>query len=165
MSLSDIAQTLTHELSAALAERGMVTIAVRPRDRSIDDPRRVIDCLVESLGFRGLGRNWRPVDRQESLEILTAALAFNLAYCRACELDEEDADKFARRFLDAFSDESQFFTNMPRWQSHKQISATGEESEYQTRSGGHQVAPATFEEGVACASSDLVGVLWVQDED
>jgi hypothetical protein len=116
--------------------------------RAATDPHKALDALVESLGFRAIGKNWRRIDKEQATVLLRRVLERDLAY-GAPEMEAEQAEALADAYL-GIPGGAEYFTN-------------GAFSE----SGwvGHKVAPGTFETGVAWVGGECVGILWVQDED
>jgi hypothetical protein len=124
-----------------------VTVAMHPR--AAVDIIESLDIFVGSLGFRGIGKSWRRIDRVHAFNLLTRVLEFNLAYGSCLEMEHQQAEAVANRYLSLLPD-AEYFTNGAF-----------------TENGwaGHQVAPGTFETGVVCVDIDNVSVLWVEDED
>jgi hypothetical protein len=126
--------------------RPSATIAVC--ERGATNPREALDLLVETLGFRTIGKNWRQIDKDQATALLTRVLEFDLAYDTA-EMESDQALVLAHECLEA-AGAVEYFTN-------------GAFSE--NGWGGHKVAPGTFDTGVAWVGAERVGILWVQDED
>lgn len=140
IELVDLLVTQLHRL------RPSATLAVCQRPAC--GPRESLDLVAVSLGFRAIGERWRQIDKVQAAALVSRILARDLAYDTA-GMEPWVAEALAGECL-LVAGEANFFTN-------------GEFSE--NGWGGHKVAPATFETGVAWVSAGSVGVLWVQDED
>jgi hypothetical protein len=129
-------------------ERPSATVAFLSRAGA--DATAELDRVAQSVGFRGLGERWHEITREEASRLLTRVLRFDLAYSSEA-MTETRADDFAARFVNRFSTPARWFTNGT-------FTPTG-------WGGWGRVGNATFETGVAALSDELVGILWVEDED
>jgi hypothetical protein len=138
---------LVKALAARLEKlRPSATVAVC--QRTAINLHEALDVLVESLGFRTIGKHWRRIDKEHATALLRRVLERNLAYGPA-EMEAAQAMSLVDAYL-SIPGPAEYFTNGT-------FSASGW--------AGHGVAPATFETGVAWVGDEHVGILWVQDED
>lgn len=130
-------------------ERPSATVAFLARAQA--DAAAELDRLARSVGFRGLGERWREINRDDAVRLLVRILRFNLAYRRSEEMTERRARDLAVHFVGSFTTPARWFTNGT-------FTPAG-------WSGWGKVGNTTFDAGVAALSDDLVGMLWVEDED
>jgi hypothetical protein len=130
-------------------ERPSATVAFL--SRASPDVTGELDRIAQSVGFHGLGNRWHELTREEAMQLLIRALQFDLAYSSGEEMTQARAENFATQFINRFSTPGRWFTNGT-------FTPTG-------WSGWGKVGNATFETGVAALSDELVGILWVEDED
>ena len=118
---------------------------------SEEDPRTIADRVVSGLGLAPLGAHWLAVTRAEAEAILVCVLCRDMAYDTQLMAGEQ-ACRLASRFLLAFSEDAQIFSNA-RVRDGRVDGWT------------YLVSGATFEGGIVMVSAGRTGILWVGDED
>jgi hypothetical protein len=143
--------------SEILAHRncGRLTYVVESRRFEIDNPKveplPIIDKFVGRNGYEGLGQGWHEVNQRQARLILQQILHKDLAY-QGKIMGAGTAEEFAHRFLSQFGEKSRYFTN----------------NDFADEGPFRQWTPltkATFDAGVVCLGSKLIGMIWVEDED
>jgi hypothetical protein len=143
----------------AAREYGVVHCEFRNR-RDVsdsDDPRVVADAFVHSLGFRPLGKDWRALPRGNATDVLERILSQDLAY-GGQTMTETAAKELSLEFTNFFPGDEPFYTNgvFPPREEYEDGGWAG---------SWDPITKATFDTGVIAIGSDLVGLLWIEDED
>ena len=133
---------------------GITTFQVVERSSKATSLTGDIDRFVEQLGFERLGKNWIEINKEEAQTLATSVLHHDLAY-NGPIMDFERAHELAKGFLALFSDGTHFFTN-----GRSGVLASGG-----TYWQGSSISRSTFDKGVVCIDTTLLGILWVEDED
>jgi hypothetical protein len=144
---------LRHEVLAA-RDRGQVVIEFSDGAQVLDihDARLLADGLISLVNMPTLGPHWFPVDRPRAASILMAVLHFDLETFEP-HVPEREAAALTGKIFGHFPDDAMFLTNV-RPHANTSLSphkwASGSELE-------------ELDAGVAIISTELVGLIWVED--
>lgn len=128
---------------------GRVRVGIEPRL-----PGSAIKDAVTLAAERG-GFSADPayeVARDEAERVLVTILTHDLAYDIEC-VPTASAREYVHRFLSAFASDARFFTNGAFNESHTSLSSW------------NPITDANFDTGIFVADANMVGFLWVEDED
>lgn len=106
-----------------------------------------IDQFTLAKGYYALGSAWQAVPREDAIRFLSAVIARDMAYgIQQCPIEE--AERLTASFIDFFADDAIIFSNVS--DAHGPIAP---------------LTSATFECGMVVLDEELIGILWIQDED
>jgi len=120
-----------------------------------------IDDFVASLGFKPLGKMWKEISTREAVLVATLILHRDTAYsAKIMEFDRAYA--LATSFTNLFTLDPHFYTN--GLYSSLSLKAL--------RNGlsplpwsGNSISESTMDHGIVCKDANVMGILWVEDED
>jgi hypothetical protein len=116
--------------------------------------------LLEVLARFGLGCSefhdpmLREVDRAEARSVLVSLLSRDMAY-NATLMTTQEAEILAEQFLQSFSADARFMTNLER----------PEDTERPFDVGSSPITESTFDAGIICLAKPVAGCVWFEDED
>lgn len=121
----------------------------------------LLDAFTRNWGGVGIENSWKLINQEMAIEIVDSILAQDLAY-NSERMNVEDALKITGLFFKLFPNPLYFATNGTLGQNHAKRK---KDINIITSSSWTPVTSATFDTGVIIITADLVGMLWMLDED
>jgi hypothetical protein len=118
----------------------------------LSEARQMADAMIALVNLPMLGPHWHQIDRARAAVILAAVLHWDLETFRA-RMPEEIAADLASKILAHFPDDAYCLTNV-------RPSANLAQSPHRWASGSET---EELDAGVSIVSTELIGLLWVQD--
>ena len=118
----------------------------------LSQARQMADGLIAMVNLPMLGPHWFQIDQERAGQILTAVLHWDLEYGRP-RVPQREAEELTGKILAQFPADSFFLTNV-------RPSADLTKSPHRWASGSEV---AELDAGVAIISTELMGLMWVED--
>jgi hypothetical protein len=137
-------------------DAGLVHFDIRNRaDVSRASDIAAVDEFVTELNHNKLSSLWKQFKKYDAERLVTSILHKDMAYQYEC-MEIGLARATMRRFFDLFSESARFYSN----------------AEFRPENGGlvsigsyQPITNATFDSGIVAIDDNLIGFIWVEDED
>jgi hypothetical protein len=139
-------------LSARDRGRVVIEFADGASVTNLAEARQMADQMISLVNLPKLGPHWFQADRDRAANIITAVLHWDLETSRP-RVPFSQATKLTEEILNHFPSDSFHLTNV-------HLSADLSESPHRWASGSQT---AELDAGVAVVSTELIGLLWVED--
>ena len=121
----------------------------------------LLDTFVGSWGGFAIDKSWKFINQETAFQIVDAILAQDMAY-NSERMKQEEALRITGLFFKLFPKPLYFATNGTLGLNHAKKK---KDSGIMLSSSWIPVTPATFDTGVIVISADVIGMLWMLDED
>ncbi len=132
-----------------------------PNNLKRESLRGLLDSFILSWGGFAVNDSWQFINQEIAIEIVDSILAQDIAY-NSERMKVEDALRITGLFFKLFPKPLYFATNGTLGQNHAKRK---KDVNFMASSSWTPVTSATFDTGVVVITTDVIGMLWMLDED